>query len=48
MDSSGWARAWVFDDASQNYNLVHEFSWVDSIQDVHINVATGNVDDDKR
>ncbi|MHA2347204.1 MAG: hypothetical protein ACXACP_10835, partial [Candidatus Hodarchaeales archaeon] len=48
MDQSGWARAWIFDDASTNFNIIHEFSWVDQIQNVHLNVNTGNIDDDQQ
>jgi hypothetical protein len=48
MDQSGWARAWVIDDKSTNFEIVHEFSWVNQIQNVHLNVDTGNIDDDQQ
>jgi len=46
MDSAGWARAWVYDDAINDFAILHEISWVGQVQDIHPNVAVGDVDDD--
>jgi hypothetical protein len=46
MDASGWARAWIYDDAVNNFALLEEISWVSVFQDVHPNVAVGDVDED--
>ncbi len=47
MDTLGWARAWIYDDALTDFTLLHEISWVNSIQNIHPNVALTNLDDDK-
>ena len=46
MDASGWARAWIFDDSLNDYELTHEISWQNDIQNIHPNVADANLDDD--
>lgn len=46
MDSNGWARAWVFDDSTNDYQSLLNISWVDKFQNIYPNVVVGNVDDD--
>ncbi|MFX0114794.1 MAG: hypothetical protein ACFFB3_09610, partial [Candidatus Hodarchaeota archaeon] len=47
MDSSGWVKAWVYDDMLNSegaFKELHEFSWTGQINDVTPSVTTGNLD----
>jgi hypothetical protein len=49
LDADNWMRAWIFDDAENDFTLLKEFNnWVGEINNINPTVTMGDVNNDTR